>query len=98
MDSIGKIDSKDTSNYNVYRMEMVDGKEYFIFIKLEQNTRDLLDYLSPKKGTFFSLQQLNVSRERHPVYFSKTTIASVEKVAINMVSINSSKVWGVSNG
>lgn len=86
----------DKTTQNFYRIHFLNGAELFLQTNLFSETKKLISTL--ESGTFSSsfikLQQVNIERERNPVFYSKNSIMSIEKINRGMIGHNT-KLWEI---
>lgn len=86
----------DKTEHNFYRIVFTNNEEKFIITDLYDKTEKLIKVLDDQLmgSKFFKLRQTNTQRERNPIYHSKDTIFTIEKVHDGMISTNH-KLWEV---
>lgn len=79
---------------NYYRIDLINSKEMFVQNDLFEKTDDFIKKLEDSLlgSGFVAMKQVNTSRERSPVHFSKSAFLSIEKVDSKMIS-KSTKLW-----
>lgn len=86
----------DLTEYNFYMIKFTNGSEKILRTELYKNTKKLIDAFedSFRSSKFIELKQVNIQRDRHPVYHAKNTIFSIEKINTGMIG-NTSQLWEI---
>lgn len=86
----------DKTQHNYYLIRFTNNEEKFIQTDLFDKTENLIGNLEEKLlgSDFFKLKQINTERERNPVYHSKSTIYTIEKVNSGIIGYNN-KLWEI---
>jgi len=86
----------DKTEYNFYNVKFSNNEEKFILTPLDKKTKEFLSELQQgmMDTSFLQLKQINTERERNPVFHSKSSIISVEKISPSIIG-NNNKLWKV---
>lgn len=86
----------DKSEYNFYSLKFTNNEEKFVRTELFTKTDALISSLQEGMlaSSFIKFKQINTERERNPVYYSKSTLMSIEKVSPGIIGTNT-KLWEI---